>query len=323
MWVEREFLRILAGAQTNSAPVRRGDALFQEIVHASRVEPVQVGAEAALALRFGLTRGEVPEPPAYAVAVTSGRDRSEGTVDVVHRRTDAVSGYHYAVLTDPTPVLAVRLERFTLPPPWVRDQGLSKDNTITVPVEALGEEAAQLLTDRFLRRLERKTVLRMRRYLDRRDPVVRFLENRRIHPPRALARVLELVWQEELLSEILSPPGAPADVRTWKARLERFQALRLARNDRQLSQALAIRLLRETQALCRDPNEAMARELLEILRAGALLDPLPDLWDAQNVFHSCAAKGHFRRAAEDSGIRLETLRELVARLGLAPEPLGL
>ncbi len=317
--LDAEFRTILAGARTNGEPSRTGAELFDELVSGSRVGAAQVAAESVLARRLGLGRGEVPSPPAFAVTVLPSEVRDEGAVELTHRRTAVKSGFHYEVLMDATPRLAVRFQRILAPPPWMRAAGLDVEDHIEVPVEQLGSEAAQLLSDRFLQRLEKKTVLRLRTLLDTRDPVVRFLEARRIRPPRALARVLEIVWQEELLAEMLSPPGTGSGAAGWAERLVRFRTLGLARGDRRFSEVLSVRLLRETRAFCRQPTGSAADELLGMLRVAALLDPPPDLWEAQNVWYTCAIRRGLGPGA--AAVPDATLRELAERLGFAPRQL--
>jgi hypothetical protein len=315
--LDQEFLRILSGARTNTEPVRSGGDLFREVVDTSRVGAPQVAAEAVLARRLGLGRGEVPPPPAFTATVLPSDVRDEGTVELTHGRTMVRSGFHYSVVLEATPRLSVRLERTIAPPPWMRAYGLDGGDRVEIPVEHLGSEAAQLLSDRFLQRLERRTVLRLRTLLDTRDPVVRFLEARRIRPPRALARVLEIVWQEELLAEMQSPPGTGNGAAAWAERLARFKALGLARGDRRFADVLSLRLLRETRAFCRAPSETGARELLDMLRVAAMLDPTPDLWEAQNVWYACAVQRGLRPGVSPSPVSGPLLREVADRLGFA------
>ncbi len=319
--LDEEFLGILAGARTNSEPIRTGADLFREVVATSRVGAPQVAAEAVLGRRLGLGRGEVPAPPAFAAVVLPSDVRDEGTVELTHRRTMVRSGFHYNVILEATPRLSVRLERTIAPPAWMRAYGPDGGDRIEIPVEHLGSEAAQLLSDRFLQRLERKTVLRLRTLLDTRDPVVRFLEARRIRPPRALARVLEIVWQEDLLAEMLSPPGTGNGAAAWADRLARFKALGLARGDRRFADVLSLRLLRETRAFCREPSESGALELLGMLRVAAMLDPSPDLWEAQNVWYACAVRRGLRPGAAPDAVSAPLLGEVADRLGFTTAPI--
>lgn len=192
-------------------------------------------------------------------------------------------------------------------------------------VEELDPESAQLLTDQFLDRLDRKVVLRLGNLVRNRDAVVRFLEQRRIRPPRALGRVLEVVWMRELLQEIRLPAGSRgSEPFTWGERLDRFSDLGLARNDARLAEALAQRLHLETERLCRDPSEGAARTLLAILEVAERLSPVPDFWEAQNHFFGCSVRR--RRAgagAAPPGFPAGLRREVAERLGFAPAVLDL
>ncbi len=314
----RRFSRILEGASTNRKPVRTGSALFREVVRRSRVDPARVGAESVLTKRLGVGHGEVPAAPAYAVTVRAAPGNAEGTVEVIHRRTEERHAYYYVVEMDGSPHLAVRLQPTGHQgPPETPEAG-----ELVVGVEGLDPEAAQLIADRFLERLERKTVLRLKDILKNRVGVIRFLEQRGIRPPRALARLVEVVWMEDLLREMKLPAqAAEAEATTWAARLERFSALGLARNDQQLSRALAGRLLLDTQWLCRDGSERAGGNLLEVLRVAELLSPAPDLWDAQNVIYDCAGRGGARPPRGARPVSPEMLREAVERLGFDPDAL--
>jgi alpha-amylase/alpha-mannosidase (GH57 family) len=317
--VGRRIFRILEGAMTNGKPVRTGAALLREVVRRSRVDPARVGAEAVLAKRLGLGHGEVPSPPAFAVTVRALPGNSEGTVEVMHRRTEERSAYYYVIEMDGSPRLAVRLQ--PAGPRGVLDA--SGAGELVVGVEDVDPEAAQLVADRFLERLERKTVLRLKDILKHRVGVIRFLEQRRIRPPRALARLVEVVWMEDLLRELKLPPEA-AEASGWVERLGRFSALGLARNDEQLASVLAVRLLLDTQWLCREGSERAGRNLLEGLRVAKMLEPSPDLWDAQNVFYACARGTGPHSAAPTQGARpvpAVMLREAAEQLGFDPSVL--
>ncbi len=313
--VRERFLKILSGAHTNAEPVRSGADLFESVVLGSRVDPPQVAAQAVLAKRLGLGRGEVPDPPAYGVTVTPLSDRGEGTVEAVHRRTEERTEFYYRIELERTPRIAVALQRSSPRFPWEPASGEPGERVLGV--EDLDPETAKLLTDRFLGRVERKTIFRLKSLLERRKPVLRFLEERRIRPPRALARMVEVVWMEDLLVEMNAPAGREGvDVASWGPRLARFEALGLSRNEARLSEALAGRLLEEAKRLCREHSEEAARALIQVLEVAETLSPAPDLWETQNFIYDCAlgrnpaAGGKPGPAAVPASLRQETARLL-------------
>ncbi len=322
----RSMLETLDRAETNRKPVRSGAGLYREVVRRSRVDAARVAAEGALARRLGLDRGAVVPPPAFSVTVTPAGGREEGTVEVVHRRTEDRSAFYYVVVMDASPKLEVRLQASALRPAGSAASGSGDaPRELVVGVEELDPESAQILTDQFLDRLDRKVVLRLGNLVRNRDAVVRFLEQRRIRPPRALGRVLEVVWMRELLQEIRLPAGSRgSEPFTWGERLDRFSDLGLARNDARLAEALAQRLHLETERLCRDPSEGAARTLLAILEVAERLSPVPDFWEAQNHFFECSVRR--RRAgagAVPPGFPAGLRREVAERLGFAPAVLDL
>ncbi len=321
--LEERFLAVLAGAVTNQLPTRAGDVLFRQVVRDSHVDPASVAAEGVLAKRLGLTEGEPAAAQAYCVDVVPARKGEVGRVEVVHKRTGDVDAFDYRVDMDETPHLAVVLDRTSTPPPWRRapeDEAEQGTQRVIGP-EELDPEAAEQLSHRFLKRLESGTVLQLKSLLKSREPVIRFLEARGIRPPRALGLLLEAVWLEELLEDIEAPPGSEnGRVASWHERLARFETLSLARDDRKLSLALARRLERDTERLCREHGEGTARNLLEVLKVAESLEPRPDLWEAQNFFYQCAM------GEGPGGLDIRTSasvpaalrREVASRLGFSP-----